>query len=100
MLSLVVAVLATIALGMLVWANDKRHTTYGVALPACLGSAVTAISWTILILAGLGYRPGLSWIPWILPIVLGSAAAFGAAMLLGRRRHKSDVAKLTAALKL
>lgn len=100
MLSLVVVTLATVAAGLLVWANDKRHTRYGIALPACVAAAVGALSWTALILAGLGYRPGLSWIPWILPIVLGAAAAVAVAVYLGRKRYHSDMAKLNAALRL
>lgn len=100
MLSLVVVILAVLAAGMLVWANDKRHSTYGIALPSCVAAAVAAVSWTALIMAGLGYRPGLSWIPWVVPIVLGSAAAVVAAVVLGRKRHAADTARLTAALRL
>jgi len=100
MLSLVVVILATVAAGFLVWANDKRHTRYGIALPPCVAAAIGALSWTAFIMAGLGYRPGLSWIPWVLPIVLGAMAAVAVVVFFGRRRYASDTAKLTAALKL
>ena len=47
----------------------------------------------------LGYQPGLTWIPWILPMVAGSAAAVAVAGYLGRVRTKRDTQRLTAALK-
>ena len=34
MLSLIVVALVTVAAGFVVWANDKRHTKYGVSVPA------------------------------------------------------------------
>ena len=34
MLSLIIVVLATVAAGFIVWANDKRHAKYGAGLPA------------------------------------------------------------------
>lgn len=100
MLSLVVVSLATIAAGFLVWANDRRHGKYGIVLPASVATTVGLLSWIAFLLAGFGYQPGLTWIPWILPIVLGAAAALAAAWYLGRTRTRADTAKLTAALKL
>ena len=100
MLSLTIVVLATVASGFIVWANDKRHAKYGMALPAGVATAVGALSWIICISAGLGYQPGLTWIPWVLPIVLGAAAAVGAAVYLGRTRARYDTLRLTAALRL
>ncbi|MFJ5954897.1 hypothetical protein ACIQC5_02945 [Paenarthrobacter sp. NPDC092416] len=100
MLSLVVVVLATVATGFIVWANDKRHGKYGIALPAGVSAAVGALAWIAFILAGLGYQPGLTWIPWILPIVLGTAASAAAVVYLGRTRTKQDTEALTKALML
>jgi hypothetical protein len=100
MLSLTIVVLATAAAGFIVWANDKRHTRYGMGLPAGVAVAVGAVSWIILIAAGFGYLPGLTWIPWILPMVLGTAAAIAAVMYLGRTRERHDILRLTQALKL
>lgn len=100
MLSLTIVVLVTVAAGFIVWANDKRHAKYGMGLPAGAAVAVGALSWIILMAAGLGYKPGLTWLPWVLPMVLGTAAAIGAALYLGRTRAKYDTLRLTAALKL
>lgn len=100
MLSLTIVVLVTVAAGFIVWANDKRHAKYGMGLPAGVATGVGALSWIIFMAAGFGYQPGLTWIPWVLPMVLGAAAAAGAAAYLGRTRSHYDTLRLTAALKL
>jgi CHASE2 domain-containing sensor protein len=100
MLSLIVVALVTVAAGFVVWANDKRHAKYGIALPAGVSLTVGMLSWIAFMAAGLGYQPGLTWIPWVLPMVLGSVAAVGAAVYLGRTRSHHDTLRLTAALKL
>jgi hypothetical protein len=100
MLSLVIVALATIAIGFIVWANDRRHARYGITLPAGVATTVGMLSWIAFILAGFGYQPGLTWIPWVLPIALGAAAAVGAVWFLGSIRTKEDTRKLTHALKL
>jgi len=99
MLSLTIVVLATVAAGFVVWANDKRHAKYGAALPAGVAAAVAALVWIILMAAGFGYLPGLTWLPWILPIVLGIAAAIAAVVYLGRTRARHDAQQLTAILR-
>jgi hypothetical protein len=100
MLSLTIVVLVTAAAGFIVWANDKRHTKYGVGLPAGVAVGVGALSWIILMAAGFGYRPGLTWMPWVLPMVLGSVASVAAVIFLGRVRAKRDLERLTAILRL
>lgn len=100
MLSLTIVVLVTAAAGFIVWANDKRHTKYGVGVPAGVAVAVGALSWISLMAAGFGYRPGLTWMPWVLPMVLGAAAAVAAVIFLGRVRAKRDLERLTAILRL
>jgi hypothetical protein len=100
MLSLIVVALVTVAAGFAVWANDKRHAKYGISVPAGVAVTVGMLSWIILMAAGLGYQPGLTWIPWILPMVLGTASAMGVALYLGRRRTLHDTARLTAILRL
>jgi apolipoprotein N-acyltransferase len=99
MLSLTIVVLAAAAAGFIVWANDKRHAKYGAGVPAGLAVAVAALAWIILMAAGFGYRPGATWIPWVLPIVLGSAASVAAAVYLGRARARQDMERLTAILR-
>jgi peptidoglycan/LPS O-acetylase OafA/YrhL len=100
MLSLIVVAMVTVAAGFVVWANDKRHTKYGVSVPAGVAAAVGMLSWIIFMAAGFGYQPGLTWIPWILPMVLGTAAAIAAVMYLGKTRTRQDTDRLTAILKL
>ena len=99
MLSLIVVALVTVAAGFVVWGNDKRHAKYGIAVPAGVSLTVGMLSWIILIAAGLGYRPGLTWIPWVLPMALGAAAAYAAVLYLGRTRTSRDTARLTAILR-
>ncbi|MCU1547460.1 MAG: hypothetical protein JWO29_411 [Arthrobacter sp.] len=99
MLSLIVVALVTVAGGFVVWANDKRHTKYGISVPAGVAVAVGMLSWIAFMAAGFGYQPGLTWIPWVLPMVLGTAAAVAAAWHLGRNRTRHDTARLTAVLK-
>ncbi|WP_052355124.1 hypothetical protein [Arthrobacter sp. I3] len=59
MLSLIVVAMVTVAAGFVVWANDKRHQKYGVAVPAGVAASVGMLSWIIFIAAGFGYQPGL-----------------------------------------
>ncbi len=100
MLSLIMVALVTIAAGFVVWANDKRHTKYGIGVPAGVAVTVGMLSWIIFVAAGFGYQPGLTWIPWILPMVLGSAASVAAAVYLGKTRALQDTERLTTILKL
>jgi hypothetical protein len=100
MLSLVIVVLVAVASGFIVWANDRRHAKYGMFLPAGVATAVGMVVWIICMSAGLGYQPGLTWIPWIAPMVAGAAAAVAFAAFLGRSRTRQDTQRLTEALKM
>ncbi|MDQ0820139.1 Na+/proline symporter [Arthrobacter sp. V4I6] len=97
---MIVVAMVTVAAGFVVWANDKRHAKYGISVPAGVAVAVGMLSWIIFTAAGLGYQPGLTWIPWVLPMVIGTAAAVAVALYLGRRRTQHDTARLTAILRL
>ncbi|MEO5314148.1 hypothetical protein PV772_08510 [Pseudarthrobacter sp. CC12] len=99
MLSLTIVVLATVAAGFVVWANDKRHSKYGAALPAGVAVGVAALAWIILMTAGFGYLPGTTWLPWVLPMVLGVAAAIATVVYLGRTRARRDTERLTVILR-
>ena len=99
MLSLIVVAMVTVAAGFVVWANDKRHAKYGIAVPAGMSLTVGMLSWIAFMAAGLGYQPGLTWIPWVLPMVLGTAASVAAVLYLGRTRTSRDTARLTAILR-
>jgi hypothetical protein len=100
MLSLTIVVLVTAAAGFIVWANDKRHTKYGVVLPVGVAVGVGAVSWIILMAAGFCYQPGTTWLPRVLPMVLGAAAAVAVVLYVGRTRARHDLERLTAALRL
>ncbi|MGM7777804.1 hypothetical protein ACSVHC_17545 [Arthrobacter sp. KNU-44] len=100
MLSLVIVALATIASGFIVWGTDKHRGTYGITLPAGVSVAVAMLSWMIFIQLGFGYQPGVTWIPWVLPVILGTVAAAVASYFLGRHRTRHDTTQLTAALRL
>lgn len=99
MVDLVVIALLAIGFGFIVWANDKRHNKYGLFLPACVSVTAAVLTWIITIAAGLGYAPGLTWIPWVASLIVGPAAAVAAVLPLGRSRAHLDNAKLTAALR-
>ncbi|MGO4120223.1 hypothetical protein [Arthrobacter sp. YAF16] len=100
MLSLIVVAMVAVAAGFLVWANDKRHAKYGITVPAGIALGVAMLSWIIFMAAGFGYQPGLTWIPWVLPVLLGSAAAVGAVLYLGKSRTRLDTARMTAILRI
>ncbi|MDP9692813.1 UNVERIFIED_ORG: hypothetical protein J2X79_000342 [Arthrobacter globiformis] len=100
MLSLVIVVLVTAAAGFIVWANDRRHTKYGILVPAGTAVSVGVLAWIICIWAGLGYQPGLTWLSWVLPMAAGTVAALAVAVYLGRARARQDTQRLTAALKI
>ncbi|QDY90564.1 cytochrome c-type biogenesis protein CcmH [Arthrobacter sp. UKPF54-2] len=100
MLSLIVVAMVAVAAGFVVWANDKRHAKYGISVPAGIALGVGMLSWIIFMAAGFGYLPGLTWIPWILPLLLGTAAAIAAVVYLGRSRTRQDTARMSAILRL
>ena len=100
MLSLVIVALATIASGFIVWGTDKHRGTYGITLPAGVSVAVAMLSWMIFVQLGFGYQPGVTWIPWVLPIILGTVGAAVVSYFLGRHRTRHNTAQLTAALRL
>lgn len=100
MLSLIVVAMVAVAAGFVVWANDKRHAKYGMAVPAGVALGVGMLSWIVFQAAGFGYQPGLTWIPWVLPLLLGSASAAGAVLYLGRSRTRQDTARMSAILRL
>ena len=99
MLSLIVVAMVAVAAGFIIWANDKRHAKYGIAVPAGVALMVGMLSWIVFQAAGLGYQPGLTWIPWVLPLLLGAAAAAGAVVFLGRSRVRQDTARMNAILR-
>ncbi|GAB3282884.1 hypothetical protein GCM10027449_25350 [Sinomonas notoginsengisoli] len=97
--SLVIVILVAAAAGFIAWAADRHHDVYGIMLPVGAAVAVGCVVWIILVLAGAGYLTGMTWMPWILPMALGVAAAAAVPTLVGRVRIKHDLAALTEILK-
>lgn len=100
MLQLAIITLVAAAAGFTVWGVDPRRATYGsLAMPAVAVTA-TLLVWIGLVAAGVSYTPGISWLAWVAPMVAGSAAAVAAALLIGPRRAREDIARLNAALRV
>ncbi|WP_026555574.1 hypothetical protein [Arthrobacter sp. 35W] len=100
MVDLIVIALIAGALGAIAWATDKRHLSYGALLPAAVGVVAALITWIITVAVGLGYTPGLAWVPWIASLLVGGAAAFTLSAVLGRSRTALDIAERNAILRI
>ncbi|MBT1002929.1 hypothetical protein KIH31_09950 [Paenarthrobacter sp. DKR-5] len=99
MLDLTLIALLAAGFGFIVWAVDRKHHKYGLLLPACAGAAAALLTWIITVAAGLGYAPGLTWVPWIASLAVGIAASIAIAVVLGRSRTRHDTRQLTALLR-
>lgn len=97
--SLVIDVIVTAGIGFALWAADRRHGKYGIMLPVALGVVVACFAWIIAVGAGAGYLTGLTWIPWVVPMVLGVAVSVAGTKFIERRREKRDIADLTRVLR-
>jgi ABC-type phosphate transport system permease subunit len=97
--SLVIDVIVTAGIGFALWAADRRHGKYGIMLPVALGVVVGCLAWIIAVAVGTGYLTGLTWVPWIVPMVLGVAVSVGVTKVVERRREKRDLADLTQVLR-
>ncbi|MHA7305844.1 hypothetical protein ACX80E_11460 [Arthrobacter sp. TMN-49] len=100
MVAVVIIALTTGALGAIAWAVDRHRNTFGAALPAGAAIASSLLVWIITMALGLGNDGATAWIPWILSIVVGGAAAWATAGLVGRSRHAARRAKTTAILQM
>ncbi|WP_434613770.1 hypothetical protein [Arthrobacter sp. A5] len=100
MVDLVVIALLSAAAGAIVWGTDRKHRhTYGELLPAGIAVAAALLTWIITVAAGLGYQPGLTWIPWIASLLVGVVLSTTATQLLGRRRTAFERAHMTVILR-
>ncbi|MDP5227160.1 MULTISPECIES: hypothetical protein [Arthrobacter] len=99
MLSLIIPLLGVVAFGALAWAVNRQRSTLGAALPAGAGVLAAALSWIVFIALGLGYLPGWTWAPWVLPLVIGIAAAFATSFVLGARRSAQDTTAVEGILR-
>lgn len=100
MVALVIIALTTGALGALAWAVDKHRATFGVLLPAGAAVATSLLTWIITMAVGLGNDSAMAWIPWILSIVVGGAAAWATAGFVGRTRHTQQVERTNQILQM
>ncbi len=98
MVALVIIALASAALGALAWAVNKNRHALGAVLPA--GAAVTAslLVWIITMALGLDERSATAWIPWVVSIVAGGAAAWATALVVGRSRAAHHLKRTTEIL--
>ncbi|BCT76857.1 hypothetical protein SCMU_26990 [Sinomonas cyclohexanicum] len=97
--SLVIVILVVAAAGFIAWALDHHHDAYGIMLPVGAAVALACLVWVVAVFAGTGYIAGLTWMPWVLPMAAGIAAAVAVPTVVGRRRGKHDVAALTEVLR-
>ncbi|MFQ4149154.1 hypothetical protein AAGW05_10710 [Arthrobacter sp. LAPM80] len=98
MVALVIIALSAGALGAIAWAVDKYRDTFGAVLPAGAAVASSLLVWIITMAVGLNHDPATAWIPWILSIVVGGAAAWATAGFVGRTRHHQLVERTNAIL--
>lgn len=99
MLELVLVAAAAAVAGFVVWGLDRRHRSYGVLLIPGTAVAAAMILWIILTAFGLSSQPRIFWLSWLIPVLLGPAAAGTFGWLTGRRRSKADAARLNAVLR-
>ncbi len=100
MVALVIIALIAGALGAMAWAVDKHRQTFGAVLPAGAAVSASLLVWIITMAVGLDNDAATAWIPWILSIVVGGAAAWATAGFVGRTRHHQHVARTNAILQI
>ncbi|WP_269937314.1 hypothetical protein [Arthrobacter sp. HY1533] len=100
MVALVIIALTAGAFGALAWAADKHRSTFGAVLPAGAAVAASLVVWMITMAVGLGNDGATAWIPWILSIVVGGAAAWATAGFVGRARHAQQVERTNQILQM
>lgn len=99
MVEFILVVLAAAAAGFTAWAVDRHRRSYGVLLLPAAAVAAAVLLRTVLLFAGLGGRPGLTFLTWLLPTAAAIAAAWAGAWYIGRRRAAADTARLSAILR-
>lgn len=100
MVALVIIALTAGAFGTIAWAVDKYRNTFGAILPAGAAVSASLLVWILTMAVGLDSDPATAWIPWILPMVVGGAAAWATAGFVGRRRHRQQVEQANAILQM
>ncbi|MFD1213825.1 hypothetical protein ACFQ36_17440 [Arthrobacter sp. GCM10027362] len=99
MVEFILVVLAAAAAGFTVWAVDHNRASYGVLLQPAAAVVTAVLLRLVLLFAGLGSRPGPTFLTWLLPIAAAIAAAWAGAWFIGRRRAAADLARLNAILR-
>ncbi|MCZ2403224.1 hypothetical protein IV498_08520 [Paenarthrobacter sp. Z7-10] len=99
MVDLVVIALLALLIGAIVWGMDKKHGEYGILVPAAVAVVTAMLIWIITVAAGLGYQPGLTWIPWIVSLAGAAAVSVLASLALSSSRAARDTTRRTAILR-
>lgn len=99
MVSLIVVTGVAISIGFFVWFADRRHHRYGLLLLPGVCVICALLLWIILQFAGLGFHPELSWLAWLLPLVISTGLTVAAAWWSGRHREKAERDAMTAILR-
>lgn len=94
MASLIVAALATVAAGFIVWGADRRRSRYGIFLLPGMALVAGLLPWILLQLAGAGSDPDLYWLVFVLPPAAGAVGAVVTALVLGPAREARNLAEL------
>ena len=100
MVALVIISLSSCALGGIAWAVSKNRNTFGSVLPAGMAVAASLLVWILTMAVGLGNDSATLWMPWVLSIVVGGAAAWTTSAFVGRTRHAHHVQETNAILQM
>ncbi|MGN5731688.1 MULTISPECIES: hypothetical protein [Arthrobacter] len=100
MVALVIIALTAAAFGAIAWAVDKHRAMFGAALPAGAAVAASLLVWILTMAVGLNNDSATAWMPWILSMLVGGAAAWATAGFVGRARHQHQVERNTAILQM
>lgn len=97
--SIVVIALISIAIGLIVWAADKRHTRYGAVLPIGVAVSAAMVVWIVTAATNLTQTSGWQWVPWIASLVIATAVSVIVSTTVGRTREHQDTQALSQILK-
>ncbi|GAB3530127.1 hypothetical protein [Arthrobacter monumenti] len=98
MVALLAILLVNACVGFAIRGVDKRRSRYGLLLPSGIAVATGLLLWIILVAFGLSYTPGIYWLSWLLPMVIGTAVTITAVIVLGHRRAAADTERFSGTL--
>jgi hypothetical protein len=86
-MELLFVVIIAASVGFILTFALRGRETYGVLLPAAVGSAVASVVWVALLWLGLTFDG--TWI-WVASLIAGGIASLGVVLALPRRRRLAD----------